>query len=68
MLYNSGSFAWPQLAKMPAGNGRSGDKYEADTGGGTFPAPAGRIGESSGEIRKRERLGGLLNSCHRAAA
>ncbi len=53
---------------MPAGNGRSGDKYEADTGRGTFPAPAGRIGESSGQIRKRERLGGLLSFYHGAAA
>jgi len=25
-----------------------------------FPAPADRIGQSSGEILKRERLGGLL--------
>jgi putative transposase len=33
-----------------------------------FPNPADRIGESSGEIRKRERLGGLLNFYHREAA
>jgi transposase InsO family protein len=33
-----------------------------------FPAPADRIGESSGEIRTRERLGGLLKFCHRQAA
>jgi hypothetical protein len=25
-----------------------------------FPVPADRIGESSGEVRTRERLGGLL--------
>ena len=33
-----------------------------------FPAPADRIGESSGEILKRERLGGLLKFYHREAA
>jgi putative transposase len=33
-----------------------------------FPSPADRIGESSGESLKRERLGGLLNFYHRAAA
>ena len=33
-----------------------------------FPAPADRIGESSGEIRTRERLGGLLKFYHREAA
>jgi putative transposase len=33
-----------------------------------FPNPTDRIGEASGEIRKRERLGGLLNFYHRAAA
>jgi hypothetical protein len=33
-----------------------------------FPNPADRIGESSGAILKRERLGGLLNFYHRAAA
>ena len=30
-----------------------------------FPAPADRIGESSGEIRTRERLGGLLKFYYR---
>jgi transposase InsO family protein len=33
-----------------------------------FPAPADRIGESSGEIRTRERLGGLLKFYYREAA
>ena len=33
-----------------------------------FPAPADRIGESAGEIRTRERLGGLLKFYHRNAA
>ena len=33
-----------------------------------FPAPVDRIGESSGEIRTRERLGGLLRFYHREAA
>ena len=33
-----------------------------------FPAPADRVGESSGEIRTRERLGGLLKFYCRAAA
>jgi len=33
-----------------------------------FPAPVDRIGESSGEIRTRERLGGLLKFYHREAA
>jgi len=33
-----------------------------------FPAPADRVGESSGEIRTRERLGGLLKFYHREAA
>ena len=33
-----------------------------------FPAPADRIGEPSGEIRTRERLGGLLKLYHREAA
>jgi hypothetical protein len=33
-----------------------------------LPAPADRIGESSGEIRTRERLGGLLKFYHREAA
>lgn len=33
-----------------------------------FPAQADRIGESSGEIRTRERLGGLLRFYHRKAA
>jgi hypothetical protein len=32
-----------------------------------FPAPADRVGESSGEIRTRERSGGLLRSYHRQA-
>lgn len=32
-----------------------------------FPSPTDRIGESSGEMLKRERLGGLLNFYHRAA-
>ena len=33
-----------------------------------FPNSADRIGESSGEILKRERLGGLLKFYHRKAA
>ncbi|MGO8930553.1 MAG: hypothetical protein ACLQU3_27160, partial [Limisphaerales bacterium] len=33
-----------------------------------FPAPADRIGEASGQIRTRERLGGLLKLYHREAA
>ena len=33
-----------------------------------FPSPTDRIGESSGEILKRERLGGLLNFYHRETA
>jgi putative transposase len=33
-----------------------------------FPAPADRVGEATGEIRTRERLGGLLKFYHRAAA
>jgi putative transposase len=33
-----------------------------------FPAPADRIGESSGQIHTRERLGGLLKFYHREAA
>jgi len=33
-----------------------------------FPAPADRIGESSGAICTRERLGGLLKFYHREAA
>jgi hypothetical protein len=33
-----------------------------------FPAPQDRIGESCGEIRNRERLGGLLRFCRRDAA
>ena len=33
-----------------------------------FPVPADRIGESNGEVRTRERLGGLLNFYYRAAA
>ena len=33
-----------------------------------FPKPADRIGESSGQIRTRERLGGLLRFYHREAA
>jgi hypothetical protein len=33
-----------------------------------FPASADRIGESSGEIRTRERLGGLLKFYYREAA
>jgi putative transposase len=33
-----------------------------------FPAPADRIGELSGEIRTRERLGGLLKFYSREAA
>jgi putative transposase len=33
-----------------------------------FPEPADRVGEASGEIRTRERLGGLLNFYFRAAA
>jgi hypothetical protein len=33
-----------------------------------LPAPADRIGESSGRIHTRERLGGLLKFYYRAAA
>jgi hypothetical protein len=33
-----------------------------------FPAAADRIGESSGEIRTRQRLGGLLKVYYREAA
>jgi hypothetical protein len=33
-----------------------------------FPTPADRIGESTGEIRSRERLGGLLKFYYREAA
>ena len=33
-----------------------------------FPAPGDRIGEWSGEIRTRERLGGLLKFYHRETA
>ena len=33
-----------------------------------FPSTADRIGESSGEIRARERLGGLLKFYYREAA
>jgi putative transposase len=33
-----------------------------------FPLPADRIGEPTGEIRMRERLGGLLKFCDREAA
>jgi hypothetical protein len=33
-----------------------------------FPAPADRIGETSGTIRRRERLGGLLKFYYREAA
>ena len=33
-----------------------------------FPQPADRIGESTGEIRTRERLGGLLKFYYREAA
>jgi transposase InsO family protein len=33
-----------------------------------FPAPADRIGELSGQIHTRERLGGLLKFYHREAA
>ena len=33
-----------------------------------FPAPADRIGEPTGEILTRERLGGLLKFYHRKAA
>ncbi len=33
-----------------------------------FPAPEDRVGESSGEIRTRERLGGLLRFYYREAA
>jgi len=33
-----------------------------------FPAAADRIGEPSGEIHTRERLGGLLKFYHRVAA
>ena len=33
-----------------------------------FPAPADRIGEPTGEIRTRERLGGLLKFYYREAA
>ena len=32
------------------------------------PATADRVGESSGEIHTRERLGGLLKFYHREAA
>ena len=32
------------------------------------PLPEDRIGESGGRIRRRKRLGGLLNFCHRKAA
>ena len=35
---------------------------------GVFPATVDRIGESSGEIRSRERLGGLLRFYFREAA
>ena len=33
-----------------------------------FPAPADRIGEPTGEIQTRERLGGLLKFYYRDAA
>ena len=33
-----------------------------------FPMAADRIGETSGEIRTRERLGGLLKFYYREAA
>jgi putative transposase len=33
-----------------------------------FPAPVDRIGESTGEIRSRERLGGLLRFYFRETA
>lgn len=33
-----------------------------------FPASADRVGESAGEIRTCERLGGLLKFCYREAA
>jgi hypothetical protein len=33
-----------------------------------FPAPEDRIGESSGQIHTRERLGGLLKFYYREAA
>ena len=33
-----------------------------------FPAPEDRIGELSGDIQTRERLGGLLKFYHREAA
>jgi putative transposase len=33
-----------------------------------FPSPADRVGEATGEIRTRERLGGLLRFYHRVAA
>jgi transposase InsO family protein len=33
-----------------------------------FPTPSDRVGESSGEIRTRERLGGLLRFYYRGAA
>lgn len=33
-----------------------------------FPAPVDRVGESSGEVRRRERLGGLLKFYYREAA
>jgi putative transposase len=33
-----------------------------------FPASVDRVGESSGEIRTRERLGGLLKFYYREAA
>jgi hypothetical protein len=33
-----------------------------------FPAPADRVGESTGQIQTRERLGGLLRFYYREAA
>ncbi len=33
-----------------------------------FPTPADRIGQTTGEIQTRERLGGLLRFYHREAA
>jgi hypothetical protein len=33
-----------------------------------FPVPTDRIGECTGEIRTRQRLGGLLNFYYRDAA
>lgn len=33
-----------------------------------FPVPADRVGAATGEIRTRERLGGLLKFYYRAAA